>query len=552
MKETDANLLIKEADRAFNSQERTSAETRWRELAEFLLPSQNAKFFGKQSKADRQNVRVFDITGQICARDLASAMHSTVTSPLTKWMKLRWDKDELNNSSEGMAWLDKVVDTMYNELNESNFNQQMVPFYNALDVLGMAALLHETSFDKNGAYEGMTFTSLHLSEIAVRENAKGIVNVLYRKFKLTATQAIEKFGADLGEDVVRIAEARPDEELEFYQCIKPREEYNASSLGAGEKDRPFACYYIMSKGKKIVKETGYYQFPVYIPRWSKLPGETYGFGPGHIALGDVLTLNTLKRLILKGAARAVDPTMIVEDQNILSGDFRPGMISTVRNINGIREAVTQSRFDISFLVAEELKSSIKSAFYIDKLMLPPRTETGAMTAYETQQRLEQTQIVIGPALSQLENEMLRPLVERTMDMLIRHGKIPPVPDSVLSLAQEETMGPVEIGYNISFVNSLARSQRLAEGRNILSWAQEVGSLAQIKPEALDRINGDAMAEELGRIRDIPESLIMSDDEVAAQRQERQQTQEAAQNLQGGEMASNIVKNVNSAQGGIQQ
>ncbi len=36
---------------------------------------------------------------------------------------------------------------------------------------------------------------------------------------------------------------------------------------------------------------------------------------------------------------------------------------------------------------ERLQNSIKSAFYIDKLMLPPRTETGEMTAYEIQERL---------------------------------------------------------------------------------------------------------------------------------------------------------------------
>jgi hypothetical protein len=133
---------------------------------------------------------------------------------------------------------------------------------------------------------------------------------------------------------------------------------------------------------------------------------------------------------------------------------------------------------------------------------------------------------------------------------MRAGIIPQIPESV----RNYSTAPIVKGYraidlDIAFVNSLARSQQLAESRNISAWVQEVGQMAQIKPEALDRINGDAVAEAYARIRDIPEELIVSDEDVNSIRQSRQEQAQASNMLQGGEQLSNIVKNTSSAQGG---
>lgn len=537
--------LIRKAQSAFKDTERMNVEALWAELAEFILPVQNRKWFGSKNPGVLTDRRTFDTTAPTACRDLSAAMHSTITNPASKWSKLRFRETSLNNIDEAMAWTSLATEEIHNALSESNFDNQMGACYQSICGLGTAVLFHE-ELNENGMYAGMNFTAVHLSEIAYAENKLGVVDCIYRRFELTLRQAYDKFGDTIGDLKNRLAYA-PLEKVEFYQCIYPRDskyvDIGPIGMTAPEK-RPIACDYVMTKGNKVVMRDGYYEFPAYAMRWLTLPGEVYGYGPGHVARADVLTMNTLRREILRGVAKAVNPTYLIEQGNLLTGDFRPGKAAVVRDINGIREAVTQSRFDVSFIVAEQLQNAIKSAFYIDKLMLPPRTETGEMTAYEIQQRLEQMQVILGPPLSRLNTELLQPLVMRTLNILMRAGRIPPVPQSVVEASSSETIGNTKsIDIDVAFVNSLARSQQLSELRNISAWVQEVGSMAQIKPEGLDRLNADAIAEKMGRIRDIPEELIVSDQEVEAMRQSRQQQLDAQMNLQSGEVASNISKNL---------
>ena len=546
------NELIRLANSAFCGSERQNVETQWKELAEFILPSQFGQFQGDSSKGTKKNRRVFDITAQLSARDLSAAMHSTITNPSSKWSKIRFRNTVLNDDAEANEWTQNAVIEIHNALNDSNFDNQIGECYQSLVGFGMGVLFQDEIFE-DGEFQKFNFKALHLSEVAIAENQYGVVDCLYRKFKLTIKQAYEMFGDAIGEEAVNRMESKPHDEELFYHCVypRPKEEVRLNHLGlASANSRPFASTYILSKTGKIVKESGYYEFPAYVPRWLKLPGETYGWGPGHVAIAEVLTLNLVRRSVLKGLARAVDPVIIQEQGNILTGDMRPGRIVSVRNIDGIKEGVTQSRFDIGFMEAKNLGDAIKSAFYIDKLILPPRTETGEMTAYEIEQRLNQMQVILGPPLARLNTELLEPLVLRTLKSLMRNGKIVPIPDSVIeAVAAQPVNGMKSIDLNVAFVNSLARSQQMSEVRNISAWVQEVGGLAQMNPGVLDNVNFDSVAERIARIRDIDEDLTNDSQEVQAMREGREQQAQMQQQLAAGESASNIAKNLSSAEGG---
>jgi len=553
-KEDKAAALMKQANLAFNEMERKNVETLWAELAEFILPSQNGKFNGDMSKGDKKDRRRYDDTATMACRDLSASLHSTITNPSTKWSKFRFRETHLNDIPEGNYWTATATNEVHNYLNDSNFDNQIGRSYQSYTGLGTMAILHDELND-NGMFKGMNFSAWHLSEIAYAENYLGVVDCIYRKFKLTLKQCYEQFGEAIGEDLLNQLEAKPLSEQELYLCIYPRDkdEVKLNQFGeAAPEHRPYAACYILCKGKKIVKEDGYYEFPVYVSRWLTLPGEIYGFGPGHIARGATLTLNAIARQMLKGLAKAIDPVIFQEQGNILSGDMRPGKLVSVRNIAGLKEGVTQSRFDIGFLESKDLRDAIKSAFYIDKLILPPRTETGEMTAYEIQQRLEQMQVILGPPLSRLNVELLQPLIMRTLKILLRAGKIPPVPQKVLNASQAPRVGGnKEINIDIAFVNSLARSQQMAEIRNISSWIQETAGIAQLtgKPDSIDIINIDEAVEKMARIRDIPEELVNTDEEIKAARDQRAQAVQAQSALQAGESMGKMSKDMAASKGG---
>lgn len=533
--------LIRKAQKAFNCPERNNAQKTWALMSEFILPSQNTGWFEDTSKGQRRDRRTFDSSAIINNRDLASAMHSTITNPTMKWSKFRFKNEALNDDKEAQAWLQAASSIFHDTLDDSNFDSQMGKDYLSLGGLGNAILYQSEDFK---------FTAWHLAEVAWAENSDNMVDTIYRKFKMTLKQAHEEFGDEIGEDLVLKLDTDPYSELDFVHAIYPRKKeevkLNAIGLSTDPKTRPFASCYVMTKGSKIVKEDGHYEFPVYVARWANLPGEIYGFGPGNIALADIRSLNKIKEENLKGLAQAVNPTKIVSKQNMISGDFRPGALTVVRNIDQIKEFVTQSRFDVVAVEVQALQASIKSAFYIDKLLLPPRTETGEMTAYEVAQRLEQMQQILGPVLSRLNTEFLQPFVTRSLKILSREGKIPPIPQSLAAKFPQSKSGQPLVDFEIMFVNSLARSQQLSELRNVQQFIQETGGLAQLKPEVLDNLDEDAILNYNAEIRDIPTNMVRSKEDVKALRDQRQKQQEQQQMMASAEQGSKAIKNIGQA------
>lgn len=525
--------LIRQANKAFNTVERSNAQFTWALLSEFILPSQNRGWFEDPSVGIRRDRRKFDDTAVQANRDLASAMHSTITNPTMKWMKFRFRDEHLNRDPQASNWLAYGADRVYERLSESNFDLQMSKFYLSYSALGHGILFQDEDFN---------FSTWHLAETAFAENDRGVVDTIYRKFKLTLKALYDKFGDAIGEELLTRLEKEPLYEMQLYHVVKPNDKdkikYDIGNVFAKPENRPFICYYVLSKNAVILKKDGYYELPCYVSRWSNLPAETYGFGPGHVSIADIRTLNKIQETKLMAMALAVRPPIITTKQNVVAGDFRPGSMTVVRDIEGFKEFVTQSRFPDVREEVSELQAMIKGNFYIDKLMLPPRTETGEMTAYEVQQRLEQMQQVLGPVLSRLDVELLQPLVLRSFKILIREGVIPPAPAQVIQTSKSK-----KLDFEILFVNSLARSQQMSELRNVQQFVQEVAQLVQLNPQdpkALDNIDFDKIVQYDAKIRDIPPEILVSQDKVNQIRQQRAQAQQAQMMLSMAQQAGDAT------------
>ena len=532
----DPEQLVRRANQSFNSPERQNAEQLWSLLTEYLVPNQSGVFPSSvDTPGAKRTQRLFDSVPIIANHDLATAYHATLTNPATKWSKIRFKDDELNNDEESVMWLEKVNNMIHDEFNESNFDRQISKGYKLFTAIATMPILHEVKRE-DGVFGGFKFTALHLSEVAIEENADGEVDTLYRKFKLTARQAVQKFGKDAvsQEMIDAIEDGAPDKKFRFIHAIFPRDEkdvqLNEDGLAPAEK-RPFASLYLDASTNEVVQEDGFYEFPVYCPRWDTMPGEVYGRGPGHNALPDIRTLNRLKDLSLHSLAQAARPPMITTMRNVLGQlDLRPGSLSIVRDTDQLRELVPQARFDVTQLSVQELQGTIKQAFFIDKLMLPPRNETGEMTAFEIQRRLEQMQRVLGPTISRFASEFLSPLVTRSFKILLREGALPPVPSLI------EQRG---LNVEIVFINQLSRAQQMDSINNIQAWVNDLAGLAQLRPEVIDLIDADGIAKHIAKVRGVPEMAVTNDKDIQQTRQQRAQQQQANQALDAGVKAADI-------------
>ena len=544
-----AQQISKHANKLFASDERVNTDRTWQLISEFMLPSQAGNFSEETTPGRRNMNRVFDSTAIQANHDLAASIHSVLTNPAIEWSKIRFKDEQLNNNGEAIAWLEKVNKSIHDSFSESNFNNEIAKNYKLFTSLGsMAFLQEEEDHDDGGRFKGFRFKAVHLSEIAWAENEKGIVDLVYRRFKLTAKQAVERWGDKLGEDVLKALETDPNKKFTFIHMIGPRDpkKVKLNSVGlASPKARPFESIYVqLSNGQsrnsadpQILEEGGYYEFPLHVVRWETMPGEVYGRGPGHTALPDVRTLNKVKELGLQAINKAINPPMIANQRSVLGSlDLRPGRISIVRDVDGLKEMPPQARFDVTNFAVEDLKNSVKSIFFLDKLLLPPRPEVKTeMTAFEIAQRVEQMQKVLGPTLGRLNFELLQPLILRAFKMMLRGGALPPMPVILQELG---------IDVEIVFVNTLARSQKMEEVTSIQALVQDVAFLMQLRPEAGDLLDVDSIIRLTSKIRGVPESAIADQEVVDQTREARAQAQQAQAALEAGVQAADISAKTN--------
>lgn len=520
--------LLKQCNALFASPERSNAESNWSVLSEYLLPNQFGGFQANNQQGTRNTKRFYDPTGAVAVADLAATIHTLATNESINWSKFVFKQDRLNDDTNACTWLENCNRAMFSAFAESNFYTEINKGFQSLVALANMAILVEEAESESIEFKGLQFKALHMSQIAWAEGFDSKVNVVYWKFKLSARNAFLKWGEKCTREVIKAAEKNPEQLFEYVLCIHPRkkEEVMVNEFGlAPPENRPFAKIIIDRCKGSVVEEGGYYEFPIMCVRWETLPEEVYGRGRGHLALNDVRSLSKLNQLQLEAIALEVRPPMLATHRTIMgNASYQPGSIITVRNVQELVPMRTGSNWQAVFPQVERLVASVRSIFFIDKLIFPPRDQMGEMTATEVVERINQMQKVLGPTLGRLNSELLSPLIERVFAIMMRKpGAFPEVP-SILK------QGQVDI--DIKYVNPLARSQRIEEVQAITSWYRDLAMMAATSqdPSALDNVDVDGVSKLSAKIHGVPEIAIRSEEEKAKIREGRAQAQQQAMQL----------------------
>ena len=235
-------------------------------------------------------------------------------------------------------------------------------------------------------------------------------------------------------------------------------------------------------GVRFVSET-FPDNPWVVARWSKLAGEDFGRGPIIEALPDTKTLNKVVELVLKNAAIAISPPLLAVDDgawNMSIAVVRPNVVIPVHSnsSSGARGPSLQplqlpQRFDVADLVIEKLEMKIKKAMMDDQL--PP--ETGSIRSpTEIIERVKQLQQDIGSPFGRMHSEVLRALVQRGINMLIRKG--------IINIPGVRRINVDGTGVDVRAISRLARVQALTELEAAVQWVE----LQQILGDQVLNIN----------------------------------------------------------------
>lgn len=492
--------------------DRGTWEVNWQEILDYVMP-RKADVVTLRTKGEKRTEVLFDSTAITANNLLAASLQGTLTSPSLPWFSVKLRDETLNENREVQLWLEDTAKRMYDTFNETNFNTEVHEMYLDICSIGTAALFVEEG-NRGFDTDGIHFNTLHIAEYYIQENINGKVDTLYRKYKLTARQAVQEFGEEnVGEKILKAAKEKPDQKFNFIHAVEPTEDYKRAT-GKTSTKLPFHSCHVCEEDKMVVRTGGYNEFPYLVPRWSKATGEIFGRSPSYNALPDIKTLNKAVEIGLKAWAKAIDPPLLVQDDGVV-GRVRmtPAGITVIRNDGAVKPLQIGSNWQITDLKENQLRTAIRQAYYSDQLQLQ---EGPQMTATEVQVRYELMQRLLGPTLGRFQSEFLNPLIERVFGIMYRAGALMPEPDIIKgSKIDVEYLGP------------LARSQRMEEAVSIERLYQLAMNVAQVDPAIMDNINHDEAIRLRGNLLGVPKTVLRGRDEVEEMRNARAEQQQMA-------------------------
>jgi hypothetical protein len=485
-------------------------EQQWQDVADYVIPRKN-DINTKRFPGELRNLKVYDGSAQHANELLASALHSMLTNPSLFWFELTTGDDDLDEQDDVARWLEDTSRIMHNVINSSNFQTEIHEVYLDLGSFGTSILLIEDDKD-----HFVRFSAKYVGNSYIQESNKGLVNEIYNVFEWTLQQAVDEWGDKVGRNVLERVKKSPTDKIQILQAVLPRRDgFSTSKL-------PFNEFYINLDEGNIIEESGFKEFPYVVSRWLKSTGEMYGRSPATKALPFIKMINEVSRTTIRGAQKTVDPPLMVPDDGFIGPTgtgvrTRPGGLNYYRagSTDRIEPLVTNARVDFGFQYIDRLSTEIRSAFFIDQLQLQDGPQ---MTATEVLQRTQENLRVLGPVLGRQHHELLRPMVSRIFNMLLRRKvidprKIPPV----LS----------ERNIDVQYTSLIAKAQKASEAQAIIQTLTDVAPFMEQDPTIADNINGDEAFRFIANLRGFPRQIMRDRDEVETVRNGRADAQEEA-------------------------
>ena len=495
---------------------RSIHEKTYRDCYDYTFPMRGSGWLQNEITADQAKAKraeLLDSTATDAARILASSLMGGLTPANSRWFAM----DVQGAGDEEVRWLDEAANTLWENIHAGNFDA--AAFEAMLDAVCAGWFVLYVDEDKTRG--GFSFQQWALPQVyAASTRPDGVVDTVFREFELTAEQAVAEYCEDkVSEQTRKLAVDKPDEKVKFVHAIHPRRMNVPGARLA--KNLPFASCHVEIGTNKTVRESGYHEMPVIVPRWMVIPGTSYGIGPVFDALPDIKTLNEIKAMELASADLAVAGMWIAEDDGVLnprSMKVGPRKVIVANSVDSIKPLTTGSDFNVSFSMADKLQAAIRKTLMADQLQ--PQ-DGPAMTATEVHVRVGLIRQMLGPVYGRLQAEYLQPLITRCFGLAFRAG---------VFVAPPETLAGRE--FSVRFISPVARAQKLEEVSAIDSYMQ--GLFLQLQAgqtDALDLIDLDEANRFRGNALGVPSKIIPAANAVKRMRAERAQQQQAAQQQQ---------------------
>jgi hypothetical protein len=528
--------------------------THWRELADYFLPRRYKWLItpNQMGRGSPINQHILDSTGCTFARNLASGLVSGKSSPTSLWFRLRVGYYDSTRTDPISLWLAEVERILYLVFSESNFYNSIATFYYDLVVFGTASMLMYEDSETI-----VNCINPALGEYYVDIDGKYRPTVFYREFTFTVAATVAEFGlANCSEPIQKLYEqggASLTRELIIAHSIEPNNDGRAAEFGFSDRFAFREVYWEWGGSSSpqggaaypptFLRKRGYYEQAAIIGRWDLVSNDPYGRSPAMDALPDQKQVQLEQRRKAQAIDKMVNPPLVADVQlKNQPANLTPGGITFVSGYAASGKPGFASVYDTKFPVQEitadlmEVKSRLSQTFFNDVLRVASQYETRSnVTAVEWDLRKSESLVMLGPALERIDNEVLRPVLERVFAIANRAGIIPPPPPEISGQMM-----------TIDFVSMLAQAQQATRAASIERVLSLAGNLVGVVPEAMDNIDVDYSLDKYSSLLNNDPKMIRSPEALDAIRQQRAQAAQAQEQAAIAQQLSQGAKNLAGA------
>lgn len=482
---------------------------------------------------------LWDSTTLESADVFASGFMNYLTPPTSKWFRLRHRNKEFADNKEIGDYLETISEEVNYTINRSNFYDQMFPSYKSSGVFGTSFIFVEEDIQDDARFYNMP-----LKQCLIVEDGKGRAVEYFIEFEFTSRQAESKWGREALSSEIQedLKSGKGNKKQMFFLYIAKRERREIQKND--KKNMPVEASWVDVKGRTIIEESGYNEFPAMVHRFDKRPFIPWGFSPAMKALPFARILNAMAKTNLRAMMKHTDPPVALPDNAfIMPFNQNPRAVNYYKkdSMTG-KDIFPFGNFgdpQAGLMGVDYYSRQVKALMYND-VFLAFNNITKEMNNPEVMERINEKMTLLGPAVGRYLAEVLNPVVQRTIGILWRKGKLPKPPDEMI-------MDP---NYEIDFIGSLAQAQRRSELNTLVTGLTMMGQMAQFAPEVLDKVSADKVVDEVWSITGAPIHVLRDDAEIQKIREGRAEQQVNNMQMQQAMAGAAAAKDAGAAASGF--
>ena len=508
-------------------------------ITRFCAPGRDFWSTVKESPTKPTNW-IYDGTAMGALNLLANGLQGYMASKQTKSFKvgLQSFKTLQYQPYKGRmrSYMHQLDDVFYEMIDKSNFYQAANEAFQVGGSIATMVMFVDLVPDENE----LVNIVCHPNDVWIAENDVRIVDTVFRRIDMKAKDILRRWPSELDTQFVEQVRQNPYSTHEVIHAVLPRDTRDATKID--NQNKKYGSYWMLPEKQLLLDESGFDSNPYVIWRWSTPNSNTYGWGPAHEAMADIIRSNRMGKDIDDAASLFLYPALNVPVEAQGKLDLRPrGMnpyVDPSRVVTPIQQTGT---YPIGIDREQSKQKAIRDHFFVDMfLMLNATSENGKRTATEVLEMQAEKAAIMGAITTRIESEFFDPLFDRYFEIASEQGWLPTPPPELYEMLDGSDI-------KIDYIGPMSQvQQRFYQKQSIDQPLQKLFGIAAYFPDVLDNIDGDELAMYIANESTLPQSVIRDEKKKAAIRQQRAKQLQAQADAQNNKLNAGAFKDMSQS------